>query len=137
MGSLFSLTEDVTVTNITTVEAVVSWIIPRFTTPEMYYIQYGYEENVLDMTTTSVSSPTDTSLVNQTYSIMLQGLSDGTMYFLRVVAVYDDIADRFSDLTSFRTYEEGSIETPLYLYACVCVCVCVLFVYAMFHLQSK
>lgn len=119
MLSFFSLVGDITVTEITTVNAVVSWTIPRFTTPEVYYVQYGDEESVLDMTTASIASPMDTSLVNQTYSIQLQGLSPGTTYFLTVVAVYDIITDRFSDLTSFRTYEEGNIETLLYMYACV------------------
>lgn len=93
-------------------EAVVSWIIPSFTTPEMYYVQYGEEEDVLDMTTMSISSPTDTALVNQTYSIRLQGLSPSTVYFLRVVAVYDIISLRYSDQTSFRTYDEGNTCTP-------------------------
>ena len=62
---------------------------------------------MLDMTTDSIPSPSDTSLVNQTYSMSLQGLRPSTIYYFRVAAVYDSISTRYSELSSFRTYEEG------------------------------
>lgn len=101
-------TGEVDVINVTTTSALITWVIPRFTQAEEYYIQYGTEETMLDVTTDSIPSPSDTSLVNQTYSITLQGLRPSTIYYFRVAAVYDSISTRYSELSSFRTYEEGT-----------------------------
>ena len=60
------------------------------------------------MTTSSIQSSMDTSLVNQTYSIPLSGLRPNTIYYFRVGAVSDTIISRFSELMSFRTYDEGN-----------------------------
>ena len=75
--------------------------------PEEYYVEYGTEPTALDMTTASIASVTDTSLVNQMYSISLQSLSPGTVYYVGVAAVFDEIFARYSDIVSFRTYDEG------------------------------
>ena len=103
---LFS-TESATVSNITTVSATVSWTILRFTQQEQYYVEYGTERNNLNMTTDSISSPMDTSLLNQSYSTLLLGLNPGTVYYIKVVAVYEVIFARYSDIVFLRTYEPG------------------------------
>ena len=59
------------------------------------------------MTSSPILSVTNTSLVNQTYSLTLQGLNPSTTYSVRVVAVYDIISARYSDLLPFRTYDQG------------------------------
>ena len=93
--------------NVTATSAQISWVIPRFTQLEEYYIQYGTQEDVLDMETESIPSPMDTSLVNQTYSTSLEDLTPGTTYYFQVVAVYDVVAARYSQVLSFTTYDEG------------------------------
>ena len=99
--------ESVTVSNVTTVNATVAWTIPFFNQFEEYYITYGIENINLDQTTESVPSPLNTSLVNQSYTIILQDLSPGTIYYLRVAAVFNVLYVRYSDIISFRTYDEG------------------------------
>ena len=85
--------------------------------PEEYYVEYGTESTALDMTTASIASITDTSLVNQMYSISLENLSPGTVYYVRVAAVFDEIFARYSDIVSFRSYDEG-----IYIRICVQLC---------------
>lgn len=112
---LSSHIEDVAVSGITTVNATISWTISRFTTSEVYYIQYGTDEAMQDMTSAYISSPMDTSLVNQTYSISLQDLCPSTKYYLRVVAVFDIISTRYSETISFITYDQGYSCAKKYL----------------------
>lgn len=88
--------------------ATVSWTILRFTQQEQYYVEYGTERTNLNMTTDLIQSPMDTSLLNQSYSTDLLGLSPGTVYYVRVVAVYEVIFARSSDIVFLRTYEPGT-----------------------------
>lgn len=74
-------------------------------------MEYGTEPTDLSMTTDPISSPVNTSLLNQSYSTLLQGLNPGTVYYVRIVAVYEVIFARYSDVVLFRTYEPG-IELP-------------------------
>lgn len=87
------------------------------------------------MMSTSIPSLTDTSLVNQTYSVSLQKLSPSTVYYIRVVAVYDVIIARYSEQTSFRTYDEGLYNIHFdiaYYVTCDCVYSTEQFVYLPF-----
>ena len=102
-----SFTGEVSIENITTMNALISWVIPRFTQAEEYYIQYGTEETLLDMETESIPSPMDTMLMNQMYSTSLIGLRPSTTYYFRVIAVFDEFVARYSQILSFRTYDEG------------------------------
>ena len=95
------------VTSVNITSAVISWTISRFIQSEVYYVQYGTEETTLDIVTSSIPSPADTSLVNQTYSTSLQGLMPSTMYYFRVAAVYNVDFGRYSEIMSFRTFAEG------------------------------
>lgn len=80
---------------------------------EQYFVEYGVESNNLNQTSIQVSSVADITLQNQTYSVTLQGLTPATIYYFRVSAVFEEVFQRYSDLSAFRTYENG-IEHSLY-----------------------
>ena len=106
---LFASTEDISVNDVGKDTANITWRIPYFTEQEEYYIIYGMESDDLDQSSDSISSPTNTSLVNQTYSLMIQGLDIGTIYYCQVVAAFGEIGEfkRYSDTFAFRTKESG------------------------------
>lgn len=87
----------------------ISWTIPSFPEIEEYTVQYGVESNSLNLTSSTIDSVTDTTLVNQTYSIVINDLEAGTIYYMRVLAQYgvDIVYNRYSELTVFRTLEQG------------------------------
>lgn len=73
---------------------------------EQYYIQYSPDpDNLVD--TNSIPSVSDTSVINATYSIVLTGLQSGAVYYARVVAVYDEVFERFSEMSVFLTKAPG------------------------------
>ena len=75
---------------------------------EEYYIEYDTSNSyILNQRTDRISSVSDTSAVNMTYSITMDNLTPGTVYYLRVVAVFDTLSKRRSDVAYFRTYETG------------------------------
>ena len=84
-----------------------SWRIPRFETPEQYYVEYGTNPDDLSEATDFIASPTDNTIVDQTYQVTLQGLGSATVYYLRVAAVFDSIYVRYSDIELFVTKEPG------------------------------
>ena len=86
-----------------------SWTILQFIRPETYYVQYGTDETLHDMMSVSVMSSMDASLLNQTYSISLENLNPGTLYYLRVVAVFNYTFIIYSDIISFWTYDQGCL----------------------------
>ena len=89
---------------------VVSWRIPRFLTLERYYIRYGTDQYKLSQQSSSIPSAPDI-VDNTTYSLTLTGLEPGTIYYLRVVAVFGMFSKRQSDIAIFRTKEDGTIHT--------------------------
>ena len=91
--------------------ATVSFVIPRILKPETYRIQYGTDLNRLDSVSDTLSSTTDISEVNVTYTIPLDGLVTSTVYYVRVAATYDVVFTRYSELSVFRTLENG-IKLP-------------------------
>ena len=97
--------------NVTIDSARVSWRIPSFITQEEYYVAYGSDPDNLNQTTTSVDSPTDTSLTDLSYSITLSNLDPGQFHYIQVTAVYDDIYVRYTE-SSFITKEPGISHTP-------------------------
>lgn len=87
-----------------------SWtILQSFIRPETYYVQYGTDETLHDMMSVSVMSTMDTSLLNQTYSISLEHLNPGTLYYLRVLAVSSNTSITYSNIISFWTYDQGCL----------------------------
>ena len=83
------------------------WRIPSFITQEQYYVQYGNNSDTLDQRTNPIPSVSDTTVINQTYELTVDGLGSGTIYYLRVVAVFNILARRESDMVVNRTNEEG------------------------------
>ena len=77
--------------------------------PEAYYVEYGTDPDNLDFISDILYSPLNTSLVNQTYQVNLQGLNIGTIYYLRVVAVFNEVFKRYSDDNILRTKENGEL----------------------------
>ena len=75
---------------------------------ETYTIQYGTDLNSLDSESEIVSSSTDISEVNATYTIQLDGLLSATVYYFQVAATYEVVFTRYSEVSSFRTLEDGN-----------------------------
>ena len=112
---LLSQTDMVT-TSPTTDSVSVSWRIPSFTTQEQYYFQYGTDRRNLDQQSDSIISGADTTLINQMYSQTLSGLEPGTVYYLRVVAIFDMFSKRQSEIVVFRTKENGKLHSMTLVY---------------------
>ena len=79
------------------------------TSPEQqaYTVRYGLEPNVLDLTWGLLIS---SQAENQTYSITVQGLTQGTDYYFRVSSTFG-YSIIYSDLVSFTTLDPR--EWPL------------------------
>ena len=100
--------EDVLIADITTSMAEVSWTIPSFAVQEQYYVAYGTDPNNLNQVTHTINSPVDTSLVNQRYSTTLSGLLSGTIYYIEVIAVYNEEFVRYTE-AAFLVKEPGKL----------------------------
>ena len=100
--------EDVTSSAVTLSSATISWRIPYFLFQEQYYVEYGTDPYNLNETTAPIQSPSDTTATDNDYSTPLQELEPSTVYFFRVVAVYDEIYRRYSDVGALRTKEPGT-----------------------------
>ena len=94
--------------NITMNSANVSWIVPSVTEPQEYYVLYGVNQIILNLTTDKVQGNSDTSLLNQSYSTILQDLDYGTTYYLLVVTEFGSTT-LYSEMISFTTIEPGNI----------------------------
>ena len=70
-------------------------------------MEYGTAPDNLITTTEPISSPMDTTIVNQTYQVTLQGLNPSTVYYIRVAAVFNEIYKRYSEVLPFVTKEQG------------------------------
>ena len=86
--------------------AVVTWTISSVTEQQEYYVLFGtYQYNLNNMTNRILGSE-NTSLINQTYSTLLDGLTFGTTYYFVVVAEFGSTT-LLSDVASFTTLEPG------------------------------
>ena len=94
------LTEQVEVFAITMSSAMVSWIIPSLTEQQTYYVEYGSDVDSLNLQTDPITSAT--LLPDESYSVTLNGLDDGTVYYVRVVATFSDVY-LYSSTESFAT----------------------------------
>ena len=69
-------------------DATISWNIPMFTEQEEYIVEYGLSPTDLNLESDTVESITDTTILNQPYSVTLQGLTGSTKYYFRVMAKF-------------------------------------------------
>ena len=91
----------------TTNSATVTWRIPSFTTQEDYYVLYSKDPANLDQRTNPIPSVSDTTVTNHEYELTVDGLDSGSVYYLRVVAVFDILSKRQSELVVIWTNDEG------------------------------
>ena len=70
-------------------------------------MRYGSEPNSLDQVSDPITSTADISEVDVSYLIQLEGLSAATVYYFRIAATYDTVFTRYSELSVFRTLENG------------------------------
>lgn len=94
--------------NVLRTSASVSWRIPSFMYQEQYYVEYGTDPSDLDQSTFPIESPSDTTITNMTYSRDLTGLEPSTVYYFRVVAVFNEVFKRYSEVAALRTKEIGT-----------------------------
>lgn len=94
----------------------VTWLVPYTPTFQQYSVIYGLEPGALDNSWGLVYSAPDVSVVNQTFSISVQGLTQGTDYYLRVSSTFGHNVI-YSDLVAFTTLdprETSRLSVPIY-----------------------
>ena len=89
---------------------------------ETYTIEYGVDSGNLNQISMPMQSPEDNTAVNQTYTITLQGLEVATIYYFRVTAVFDEVSRRYSEVSVFRTYENGIYLSIVYTHDTPSLC---------------
>ena len=111
----FTFAENVQLSDIDLNTVTVSWVVPYTPTFQQYTVVYGLEPDALDQSHGPIYSSLDLSVVNQTFSVTLQGLTQGTDYYLRVSSTfgYNVI---YSDLVSFTTLDPR--KSPIYINLC-------------------
>ena len=72
-------------------------------------MEYGEDEDQLDLSTDPISV-TDTTLIDEMYSVTLMGLSPGVLYYVRVETTDSEGATFYSETKSFRTIQTGIEE---------------------------
>ena len=66
---------------------ILEWTVPSLAyTPETYQVMYGIDATNLDQTSELIDGASDLDLLNQIYSVELDGLVQETTYFWKVVA---------------------------------------------------
>ena len=100
-------------TNITQSTVTVSWVVPYTPTSQQYLIEYGVQFTALDQSWGSLNSSANISETNQEYTVTLEGLTQGTVYHVRISSTfgYNRI---YSELKSFHT-----LEPRMYTMLCV------------------
>ena len=100
MTLLSSAIENVQFSDITLTTATVSWVVPYTPTWQQYSVVYGVQADTLNQSWGLLYSPTDLTLTDQEYSITIQGLTQGTEYYVRVSSTFEYNLI-YSELTSF------------------------------------
>ena len=105
---LYIYAEDVTVSDIMSPSATITWTIASLSQQQQYYVDYGTDENALDQRSKTVISSDDTSLTDQNYTVSLSELFFNTTYYIQVVATFG-VYTLKSGVSSFTTPKEGRI----------------------------
>lgn len=88
--------------------ATISWKVESTSATQEYVVNYGTNEDSLNLTSATVQSVSDISAVNQTYEVDLTSLSLDTTYYYQVVATTRHFTLE-SDTASFTTSSLGKI----------------------------
>ena len=87
----------------------ISWIVPSITLDtETYSVEYGTEMTMLLNTSEVVEGNTDTSVINEVFSINITGLTPFTTYSYIVRAVNTD-GNTSTSIMNFTTDETGKV----------------------------
>ena len=103
---LAHIVEDVRITNITGSSAEITWTVPSLSTTQDYVVEYGEDEDDLDLSTDPITV-TDTTLIDQMYTVTLEGLSQSVLYYVCVATTDPEGATFYSETKSFRTIQTG------------------------------
>ena len=78
---------------------------------ESYTVEYGLSSSELNQVSEVVFSPNDPTQVDLIYSVSLEGLNSGTLYYARVRASFGtgELYVRYSDVISFFTQTERKV----------------------------
>lgn len=93
--------------SITHNSATITWTVPFLSSPQEYTVEYGVDEDNLNETSDTLSE-SDTTLTDETYSIVLNGLMRGALYYARVSTTNAGNVTFYSETTSFRTIQSGT-----------------------------
>ena len=85
---VFLKTENLQLSNITLSTVTVSWVVPYTPTSQQYSIMYGVQANALDQSWGLLNSLSDITETNQEYTMTVEGLTHGTVYFIRVSSTF-------------------------------------------------
>ena len=88
-----------------------TWSIPYIFEMESYTVEYGLSSLELNQMSDVVLSPNDPTVIDRSYSVLLEGLDSGTLYYVRVRASFGtgELYVRYSDVISFFTQTERKI----------------------------
>ena len=82
---------------------ILEWTVPSLAyTPETYRVMYGTDATNLDQTSQIINGTRNLDLLNQIYSVELDGLVQETIYFWKVVASNSFTATD-SSISTFET----------------------------------
>ena len=73
--------------------ATLEWRIPEIAyDPEMYRVEFGTTQTILNRTSTEVTGSNELTTTNQRYTVELSDLLSETTYYYRVVSTNNEIS---------------------------------------------
>ena len=106
----YLFTADIVVDGIEETSVTINWVVPSVTQQQQYTVFYGTDLQNLDQTSATVLSNSDTSLTNQQYFVVIQGLQVGTTYYFQISVSIGDLTFT-TDVNEFRTRDLGNYRT--------------------------
>lgn len=89
--------------------AAVEWVMPYLAyTQEQYTVNYGTSSGSLDQSSIAISSTSDVSAANLTYSVSIQDLTPNTVYYFQLSSMNTRGAI-VSSVMTFTTSEAGKL----------------------------
>ena len=90
-------------------QATISWIVTSVAyTLETYSVKYGIRIDNLDMISNGTDGSSNSTAINQAYSLTITGLEPFTQYYY-AVAAYNSFTTTESAIQAFRTTEAGML----------------------------